>query len=66
MFVTPAESESEICASELCPVLSELIKLSLINGVLQITLKMTIVKPLYKLGDKNGIENYRPITLISI
>lgn len=54
------------CRYQIAPVLSYLINLSLEQGVFPESLKKTIVKPLFKKGDRSGIENYRPIALISI
>lgn len=54
------------CADELSPVLSHLVNLSFIQGSFPTALKFSIVKPLHKKGDKNDLNNYRPITLVPI
>jgi hypothetical protein len=47
-------------------VLSHIINLCIANGVYPEKLKLTIVKPLFKKGDRDNINCYRPIALIPI
>ncbi|CAB3250915.1 unnamed protein product [Arctia plantaginis] len=54
------------CVYEIVPVITHLINLSFETGVFPESLKKSIVKPLYKKGDKLELSNYRPITLIPI
>jgi hypothetical protein len=56
------KSTSDIIA----PVLSHLINMTFQQGVFPDKLKISIVKPIFKAGDKNFPGNYRPITLIPI
>jgi len=42
-----------------------LINMIFIKGICPIKFKMTIVKPIFKKGEKLNVENYRPISLIS-
>lgn len=46
--------------------LTHIINLSISNGVYPDKLKPVIIKPIYKKGNKNDINNYRPIALASI
>ncbi|CAK1598295.1 unnamed protein product [Parnassius mnemosyne] len=52
--------------NELVTILTYLINLSFSCGTFPETLKLSIVKPLFKKGKRNDITNYRPITLIPI
>lgn len=54
------------CRDEVAPILAYFINQSLVTGKFPDVLKFAVVKPLFKKGDKAKIENYRPITLISI
>lgn len=54
------------CSVEFTPILTYLINLSFSCGCFPDLLKLSIVKPLYKKGDKNLVDNYRPITIIPI
>lgn len=54
------------CTNELIEILSYLINLSFSTGTFPEALKLSIVKPLYKNGEKSDVNNYRPITLIPI
>lgn len=51
---------------EICHHLSYIINLSIEKGIFPDELKVTIVKPLFKKADKESMECYRPIALISI
>lgn len=54
------------CVNEISGVLTYLINLSFSQGVFPNALKLSLVKPIFKKGDKSNMENYRPITLIPI
>lgn len=54
------------CTSELIEIMTYLINLSFSLGIFPESLKLSIVKPLYKTGEKSDVNNYRPITLIPI
>lgn len=54
------------CVNELSPIVSHLINLSFETGVFPTVLKKSVVKPLFKKGDRTNMSNYRPITLIPI
>ena len=49
---------------EVCTPLTVIINQSLLNGIFPDALKIAIVKPLYKKGEKNWFNNYRPISLL--
>lgn len=50
----------------ICSVLTHILNLSLSEGVFPDILKLSVVKPLHKKGDREDLNNYRPITLISV
>ena len=54
------------CSHLISPILCYLINQSFVQGKFPTSLKQSVVKPLYKKGDKNKLENYRPITLVPI
>jgi hypothetical protein len=54
------------CKQEIATVLSYLVNLSLTNGVFPEPLKISLIKPLFKKGNKESVENYRPIALLSV
>lgn len=54
------------CLNELSPILSQLVNLSFAKGTFPASLKFSLVKPLYKKGERSDINNYRPITLIPV
>lgn len=54
------------CAHELCVPLLILIKQSFSTAALPIQWKTSVVKPIYKKGDKFDANNYRPISLIPV
>ena len=53
-------------STNIAPVLTHLINLSLSNGVFPSELKTANVKPLFKNGIDNKWNNYRPISLLSV
>ncbi|KAL0861132.1 hypothetical protein ABMA27_009630 [Loxostege sticticalis] len=54
------------CAKWICQPLSHIINLSFFEGVFPEQLKKSIVRPLFKKGDRADPSNYRPITLVPI
>lgn len=54
------------CIDEILPVLTYLINYSFEQGKFPEALKLSIVRPLFKKGDKDDINNYRPIALLPI
>lgn len=50
---------------ELCDVLAFIVNNSCMYGVFPHFLKTALIKPVYKKGDPNLIENFRPISLLS-
>lgn len=56
----------KMSVSEITCVLTYLINLSFSSGTFPDKLKISIVKPLYKKGDREDPQNYRPITLIPV
>lgn len=53
-------------AEDISPVLSYLVNLSLEYGVFPDMLKISVVKPLFKQEDKQNMEYYRPLVMVSI
>lgn len=53
------------CAAELAQPLTRLINQSFEEGCFPESLKISIVKPIFKKGDKQNPGNYRPIALLS-
>ena len=49
---------------EVCTPLTVILNQSLLNGIFPDALKIVIVKPLFKKGEKNSFNNYRPISLL--
>jgi hypothetical protein len=41
------------------------INISLNSGVFPTRLKYSVITPLHKKGDKNNVNNYRPISLLT-
>lgn len=53
-------------ADIISPVLSHIMNLCIDCGIFPDKLKLTIVKPLFKKNDKQIMNNYRPVALVSI
>jgi Reverse transcriptase (RNA-dependent DNA polymerase)/Endonuclease/Exonuclease/phosphatase family len=53
-------------ASHLVPLLVHLIKVIFETGVYPSTFKLAIVTPVYKSGSKSCVDNYRPISVLSV
>ncbi len=53
-------------STEISPILTSIINKSFDTGCFPDCLKIGIIKPLYKSGDKQMVSNYRPISLLSI
>lgn len=56
----------KICCTELCQILADLINLSIACGKFPDLLKYATIVPIYKKGNHQDIENYRPIALLSV
>lgn len=56
----------KICANELAPLLAHFINGSFTEGKFPSSLKISVIKALFKRGDRHDVNNYRPIALISI
>ena len=54
------------CADEICDSLTKLFNKSLRTGVVPTEWKIANIIPLYKNGVKSHIENYRPVSLLSL
>jgi hypothetical protein len=52
--------------NEIAPIIAYLINLCFTQGIFPDALKVSIIKPLHKKGNKDKVENYRPIALIPI
>jgi len=53
------------CHSSITPFLSDIFRLSLDTGILPQSWKVSYITPVFKKGDKNNAENYRPISITS-
>ena len=53
-------------ASEIKVAISHIINLSIDTNVVPTEFKYARVKPLYKKGNRNQVENYRPISILSV
>jgi hypothetical protein len=53
------------CASLISYPLTHIYNHSLLTGIFPNCLKVSIVRPLYKKGDKTNMSNYRPISLLT-
>lgn len=56
----------KVVNEDICHHLSHIINLSITSGIFPNNLKLSIIKPLFKKDNKQLMENYRPISLISI
>jgi len=54
------------CASLISHPLSYIYNHSLYRGIFPDRLKIAVVKPLYKNGDKTSMTDYRPVSLITV
>lgn len=54
------------CAGELAPLLAHFVNRCFEDGKFPSTLKMSIVMPLFKRGERHDLNNYRPIALIPV
>lgn len=56
---------SEKCSAKIAKPLCYIINQSLSTGIFPNRLKLAVVKPIYKKGDIENLNNYRPISLLS-
>jgi hypothetical protein len=56
---------SKVCASQISYPLTHIYNHSLLTGIFPNHLQVSIVRPLYKKGDKTTMSNYRPISLLT-
>ena len=54
------------CALPLCQPLLHLFTLSLSQHYVPLEWRIHLIKPIWKSGNKNSVENYRPISLLCI
>ena len=54
----------KLCKSELSPILTHLVNLSLEQGIFPEELKLAKVIPVFKAEDSHSFGNYRPISLL--
>jgi hypothetical protein len=54
------------CKDQIVDILAYMVNETLKEGTFPDILKLSIVKPCYKKGNKNSINNYRPITMTSV
>jgi hypothetical protein len=54
------------CAQLIKIPLADVCNTSFVSGIFPQVLKVAIVKPLYKKGDSGEVQNYRPISLLSV
>jgi exonuclease III len=54
------------CASEFAPLLARFVNGCFEEGIFPSTLKLSVVKPLFKHGERYNIINYRPIALVPV
>lgn len=53
------------CSDFLCTPLVKIFNLSIINGIFPDRLKEASITPIFKSGNRNEIENYRPISVLN-
>lgn len=53
------------CCSDVSPYLSEIINISVTQGIFPTFLKKSKTVPVFKKGNKEDVQNYRPITVVS-
>lgn len=53
-------------SKSISPVISHLINLSIASGIYPKLLKKSLIVPIFKSGNKEDINNYRPIALVSV
>lgn len=53
-------------STKLAPILSHIINICIPHGVFPEKLKFTIIKPIFKKGDRNEMTCYRPIALVPV
>lgn len=51
---------------QVVPIISHLANLCFRKGIFPTLLKKSIVTPVYKIGNKKDISNYRPISVLSV
>lgn len=54
------------CSKEIAEVVTHLVNLSFEKGCFPESLKLSVVKPLFKKGNHTMMNNYRPITLVPV
>jgi hypothetical protein len=54
------------CSEELAPILSILYRKSYTEGVFPAAWKTSFITPIHKSGDRHSVENYRPISKLSL
>jgi hypothetical protein len=52
------------CKSYIIPVLTHIVNLSLSSGIFPNVFKISIIHPIHKVGDKDCVNNYRPISVL--
>lgn len=55
----------KLAKAELIPVLGHLSTLCFSQGIFPTPLKLSIIHPIYKDGDRNDVNNYRPISILT-
>lgn len=54
------------CKNQIAPMIVELINISLKSGIIPDTLKISIIRPIYKGGVHTDFKNYRPIAILPV
>ncbi|KAL0821890.1 hypothetical protein ABMA28_005290 [Loxostege sticticalis] len=54
----------KLAVDDLSPIITHLVNLCFETGVFPISLKQSIITPVYKGGDEEDISNYRPISIL--